>query len=84
MPDENKLYKLQELPSAIRQDLPVFSVSALLYSSNPDSRMVRINEQMMHEGQDLDRRGKTGGDYQGWDYTQISEIPVLCWSKIVF
>ena len=53
MPDENKLYKLQELPSAIRQNLPAFSVSALLYSSKPDSRMVRINEQMIHEGQDL-------------------------------
>jgi len=53
MPDENKLYKLHELPSVFRQNLPVFSVSALLYSSNPDSRMVRINEQMMHEGQDL-------------------------------
>ena len=53
MPDENKLYRLQELPSAIRQNLPAFSVSALLYSSKPDSRMVRINEQMMHEGQDL-------------------------------
>jgi general secretion pathway protein B len=53
IPDENKLYKLQELPSAIRQNLPAFSLSALLYSSNPDSRMVRINEQMMHEGQDL-------------------------------
>ena len=52
-PDENKLYKLHELPKAIRQNLPAFSVSALLYSSNPDSRMVRINEQMMHEGQDL-------------------------------
>lgn len=53
MPDENKLYKLQELPPSIRQHLPAFSVSALLYSSNPGSRMVRINEQMMHEGQDL-------------------------------
>jgi general secretion pathway protein B len=53
MPDENKLYKLHELPSAIRKDLPAFSVSALLYSSNPDSRMVRINDQMMQEGQDL-------------------------------
>jgi len=53
MPDENKLYKLHELPSAIRRDLPAFSVSALLYSSDPDSRMVRINDQMMHEGQDL-------------------------------
>ena len=53
IPDENKLYKLQELPSAIRQDLPAFSVSALLYSSTPASRMVRINEHMMHEGQNL-------------------------------
>lgn len=52
-PAENKLYKLQELPSSIRQNLPAFSVTALLYSSNPDSRMVRINDQMMHEGQDL-------------------------------
>ena len=53
MPDVNKLYRLQELPPAIRQNLPAFSVTALLYSSKPDSRMVRINDQMMHEGQDL-------------------------------
>ena len=53
MPEENKIYKLMELPSSIRQSLPSFSVSALLYSSSPASRMVRINEQMMHEGQDL-------------------------------
>lgn len=53
MPEENKIYKLMELPSSIRQNLPPFSVSALLYSSSPASRMVRINEQMMHEGQDL-------------------------------
>lgn len=51
--DENKIYKFKELPSSIRQDLPSFSITALMYSSNPDSRMVRINEQMMHEGQDL-------------------------------
>jgi general secretion pathway protein B len=53
MPDENKIYKLRELPSAIRQSLPSFSVSALLYSSSPASRMVRVNEQMMREGQEL-------------------------------
>jgi general secretion pathway protein B len=53
MPEENKIYKLMELPSSIRQSLPSFSVSALLYSSSPASRMVRINDQMMHEGQDL-------------------------------
>jgi general secretion pathway protein B len=53
MPEENKIYKLAELPSSIRQGLPSFSVSALLYSSTPDARMVRVNEQMMREGQDL-------------------------------
>ena len=53
MPEENKIYKLIELPSSVRQSLPSFSVSALLYSSSPASRMVRVNEQMMHEGQDL-------------------------------
>ena len=73
MPDENKLYKLQELPSAIRQNLPAFSVSALLYSSNPDSRMVRINEQMMHEGQDLTEGTKIGRDCQGRDHTQYQK-----------
>ena len=53
IPDENKIYKLAELPSSIRQSLPSFSVSALLYSSSPASRMVRVNDQMMREGQDL-------------------------------
>jgi len=53
MPEENKIYKLAELPSSIRQGLPSFSVTALLYSSSPASRMVRVNEKMMHEGQDL-------------------------------
>jgi general secretion pathway protein B len=54
--DENKIYKLNELPPSIRQNLPAFSISALLYSSDPASRMVSVNNQMMHEGQDL-----TGG-----------------------
>jgi len=51
--DEHKIYKLNELPPSIRQNLPSFSISALLYSSNPDSRMVSINDQMMHEGEYL-------------------------------
>lgn len=53
MPDENKIYKLMELPAAIRKGLPSFSVTALLYSDSPASRMVRVNEQMMREGQEL-------------------------------
>jgi general secretion pathway protein B len=51
--DENKLYHLKELPPSVRQNLPSFSISALMYSSNPASRMVRINDQMLHEGQEL-------------------------------
>lgn len=51
--DENKLYHLKELPPSFRQNLPSFSISALMYSSNPVSRMVRINDQMLHEGQEL-------------------------------
>lgn len=53
MPDENKIYKLRELPSRIQQSLPSFSIAALMYSGTPSSRMVRINNQMMYEGQDL-------------------------------
>jgi len=54
--DENRIYRLSELPPSIRQNLPAFSISALLYSSDPDSRMVSVNDQMMHEGEYL-----TGG-----------------------
>jgi general secretion pathway protein B len=51
--DENKLYHLKELPPSVRQNLPPFSISALMYASSPASRMVRINDQMLHEGQEL-------------------------------
>jgi general secretion pathway protein B len=51
--DENKIYRLAELPPSMRQELPAFSISALLYASNPASRMVSINDQMMHEGEYL-------------------------------
>jgi len=53
IPDENKIYRLAELPSSLRQKLPALSISALLYSSDPASRMVSINDQMMHEGEYL-------------------------------
>lgn len=53
VPAENKVYKLKELPVSVRKDLPVISIAALLYSSNPVSRMVRVNDQMMREGEVL-------------------------------
>lgn len=52
-PDENKIYKIKELPLSVRQNLPSFSITALMYSSTPASRMIRVNDQMMYEGQDL-------------------------------
>jgi general secretion pathway protein B len=67
--DENKIYKLRELPLSVRQSLPLFSISALMYSDNPAARMVRINDQMMHEGQDLT---------PGVKLEEISKDGVIC------
>lgn len=50
---ENRVYNLNELPSSIQQSLPAFSISTLIHSSDPASRMVKINGQTMREGQDL-------------------------------
>ncbi len=52
-PIKNKIYSLKELPSSVQQKLPDFSISILLYSSENASRMVRINGQMLREGQYL-------------------------------
>ena len=53
LPDK-KLYKLSELPPSVRDSLPVFSITAFLYSDSPSGRMARINERMMREGQELE------------------------------
>lgn len=52
-PVENKTYSLAELPESIKQDLPSFSISAHIHSSEPSSRMVKINGATMKEGQEL-------------------------------
>ena len=52
-PVKNKLYSLQELPASIRQGLPDFAVSTHLYAGDSPSRMVRINGQLLKEGQFL-------------------------------
>jgi general secretion pathway protein B len=52
-PVKNKLYGLGELPVSIRQSLPDFTISTHLYSSDASSRLVRINGQMLREGQFL-------------------------------
>jgi hypothetical protein len=52
-PIANRLYNVSELPLQVRQNLPDFSVSVFIYSDEPASRLVRINGQMMREGQNL-------------------------------
>jgi general secretion pathway protein B len=52
-PQKDKLYRMQELPAAVRQNLPDFAVSTHLYTDDAPSRMVRINGQLLREGQFL-------------------------------
>lgn len=52
-PVANKLYTVSELPEPLRQTLPTFTISVALYSEDAASRMVRINDQVMREGQYL-------------------------------
>ncbi|HUO76298.1 MAG TPA: general secretion pathway protein GspB [Thermodesulfovibrionales bacterium] len=47
------LYNLTELPSTIQQSLPTFSITAHIHTGDPASGMVKINGQMMREGQEL-------------------------------
>jgi general secretion pathway protein B len=50
---ENKVYKLKDLPLSIQQGLPDFNITVAIYSNDPASRMVKINNQLMREGQYL-------------------------------
>ena len=47
------LYNLYELPSSIQQNLPAFSITAHIHTGDPASGMVKVNGQMMREGQEL-------------------------------
>lgn len=50
-----KLYKISELPPSVRESLQkFFTITAYMYSSTPSERMVRINDRMMREGQELE------------------------------
>jgi general secretion pathway protein B len=49
-PIPNKVYTLSELPLSLQQKLPSFGISVFLYSDDPGSRMVKINNKMLREG----------------------------------
>ena len=50
LPIPNKVYSLSELPLSLQQKLPSFGISVFLYSDDPASRMVKINNKMLREG----------------------------------
>lgn len=52
-PPEYRVYKRNELPASIQKELPDFNISMSIYSESPTSRMVKINTEMLHEGQFL-------------------------------
>jgi general secretion pathway protein B len=40
-----------ELPASIQQEIPKISISGLIYSGDPEGRMVGINDQLVREGE---------------------------------
>jgi len=53
--DPDRIYRLTELPESLQKGLPAFTLSAFMYSSSPALRMVRINDRMMREGEELSK-----------------------------
>ena len=51
--DEQRIFQLKELPASVRQNLPDFSISVHIHGADPESRMVRINDHTLREGQEL-------------------------------
>jgi general secretion pathway protein B len=49
----HRIFQLNELPSSVRQNLPAFSISVHIYGDDPNSRMTRINDRILREGQEL-------------------------------
>jgi general secretion pathway protein B len=47
---DQRAMTMAELPLSIQQEIPAMSVSIHAYSSQPQKRLVRINERMLHEG----------------------------------
>lgn len=49
----NAIPGIMELPASIRNSLPAIKISGHIYDENPSSRMVIINDKVMHEGKYL-------------------------------
>lgn len=49
----DRVFNLNDLPADVRSALPSLKVSAHVYSPDPAARLVRVNEMLLQEGQDL-------------------------------
>jgi general secretion pathway protein B len=49
----DRVYSLSELPSAVRSTLPEFKVSGHAYSPDRQTRVARVNDKIVQEGQEL-------------------------------
>jgi general secretion pathway protein B len=52
-PQEPRIYRVNELPDNIRQELPSLSLGGVMYSDKASSRMVVVNGQVFREGDTL-------------------------------
>lgn len=53
---EEPLKNYLELPVMIKQKLPPLKISLHFYNSTPTRRLVRINDKILHEGDDIDNK----------------------------
>jgi general secretion pathway protein B len=49
----NKVVALEDLPESVKKGLPGFKVSTHVYGSDSDSRLIRINDKTLQEGQEV-------------------------------
>ena len=52
-PPNGKIFELNDLPSSLKNSLPEFRVSAHVYNPDRQNRMVRVNDKILHEGEEL-------------------------------
>jgi general secretion pathway protein B len=52
-PPNGKILELSDLPSSLKSTLPEFKVSAHVYNPDRQNRMVRVNDKILQEGEEL-------------------------------
>lgn len=75
-PADARVRKPADLPASVAGGLPEFKISLLYYIAEPQSRVVRINDRTLHEGEYLSEglkveqinEGSVVMNYRGWRF----------------